>query len=393
MSSQEKKRLLVILPRIPWPLEKGDKLRAYHQLRILSREYEVHLFALNEGPVHPDAFQHLSQMVKSLHFFPLSMASRIINVGFAWLRGWPLQVGYFYNLFANRKLKQMAALQQPDIVYAQLARTAPYAMGIDAFRTLDLQDAFAAGIQRRTAKAAWYLRPFMRMEFRRMQGYEVKLLERFDQLTIISEADRKLIDSPEKERIGIVPNGVDTDFFQPLQKARTAEVVFTGNMAYPPNIDAARFLVQEIMPLVWETKPETRVVIAGAFPHAEVRALAGSRVKVTGWVDDIREAYASARLFIAPMRIGTGMQNKLLEAMAMEIPCITTPLANQPIGTTPGKEVRVAETPGDLAMHILELLDDPEGASAMAKAAATFVREKYSWEGATAHLVSLFQDH
>ena len=382
--------MLVILPRVPWPLEKGDKLRAYHQLRILSRYFELHLFALNEGPVHPEAFRQLSPLFKSLHFFPLTLASRILNVGLAWLRGWPLQVGYFYNYYAHQKLKQITALQQAEYIYAQLARTAPYAVGIDAFRTLDLQDAFAAGIQRRTTKAAWYLRPFLRMEFRRMQSYEAKLLERFDQLTIISEADRNLIDSPDKERIGIVPNGVDTAFFQPLKKAHTTEIVFTGNMAYPPNIDAARFLVQEIMPFVWAEKPETRVVIAGAFPHAEVRALAGSRVKVTGWVDDIREAYASARLFIAPMRIGTGMQNKLLEAMAMEIPCITTPLANQPIGTAPGKEVRVAETPGDLATHILELLDDPESARAMAEAAAAFVREKYSWEGATAHLVSLF---
>lgn len=386
MEEKARKRLLVILPRVPWPLEKGDKLRAWHQLRELSKWYDIHLFALNEGRPHPDAYGKLKPFILNIHFFSLSWPSRVLNVFRALMKGLPMQVGYFYNKKAHRRLIRISRDISPDHVYFQLARTAEYAEGLPFPKTLDLQDAFSAGVKRRLDKAPWYFRPIFRLEYRRMLRYETGLSKAFRHLTIISEIDRDLIRGPAAREIKIVPNGVDTDYFRPREMRKEYDILFTGNMAYPPNVDAAVFLVRDIMPVVWKKVPQAKVLIAGASPVAEVKSLAGENVRISGWMDDIRDAYASSRIFIAPMRIGTGMQNKLLEAMAMRLPCITTPHANKPLRTKHGENLLTGEGAGELADHILLLMKDKDLSSRLAVSGNEFVKERYSWEGATAIL-------
>ena len=167
------------------------------------------------------------------------------------------------------------------------------------------------------------------------------------------------------------------------------EVVFCGNMQYGPNIDASRYLVNEIMPLVWVSHPTARVVLAGATPSASVRSLACDRVRVNGSVRDIRPCYAASRIFVAPMRIGSGLQNKLLEAMAMGIPCVTTPVANNALDATVGKDVLVGNDANELAQCIVRLLDDDALRDRMSSEALTFVREKYSWHSMCKRLESV----
>ena len=389
MQPDKRYRILAILPRVPWPLEKGDKLRAYHQLRVLARKHEVHVWALSDIPFPEGAEENLAPLFASLTLSRLSLCSVAYNVFRAWVTGRPLQAGYFYNARVARQFREFVDEIRPDHLYFQLARTAWYAEGLDVPKTLDLQDAFSAGVKRRMERSPWYQRPLFEMEYRRMCDYERQICDRFSELTIISEADRELILHPDRDSIHIVPNGVDADFFSPVEGICEYDVVFTGNMAYPPNIDAARYLAGEIMPLVWKKRPHARLLLAGASPHSSVKALASDRVSVSGWMDDIRDAYAKSRVFIAPMRIGTGMQNKLLEAMAMELPCITTPLANRPIGTTHGQELLVGTDTAALAGHILGLLEDAPQAEALAKAGRRFVIEHYSWEGTTALLEKL----
>ena len=160
-------------------------------------------------------------------------------------------------------------------------------------------------------------------------------------------------------------------------------------MSYHPNVDAACFLAEEIMPLVRQRHPAARLLVAGTTPAPRVLALASAHVEVSGWVSDIRAAYAAARVFVAPMRVGTGLQNKLLEAMAMRLPCVTTPLANNALGGTDGQELRVAEMPSALAACIVGLLDSAATAEALADRGHDFVKTRYNWVGATARLEAL----
>ncbi|MBC8085151.1 MAG: glycosyltransferase, partial [Hymenobacter sp.] len=190
--------------------------------------------------------------------------------------------------------------------------------------------------------------------------------------------------------IHVVRNGIDTGFFQPRPASATHDLLFCGNMNYHPNVDAAGFLALEILPLVRRTHPAARLLIAGTSPAPRVLALASEAVTVSGWVEDIRDAYAAARVFVAPMRVGTGLQNKLLEAMAMERPSVTTPLANNALHGRPGQDLLVGESAAELAAGISSLLDDAEAAARLGTRGRLFVREHYDWEASTNQLEALF---
>ncbi len=222
-----------------------------------------------------------------------------------------------------------------------------------------------------------------------MIKYEADIFNYFDNKTIISKPDRSLIQHKDKDDIKIVINGVDTEFFKPMDIPKEYDLVFIGNMGYPPNVNAADFLAKEILPLVHRQKPEVSLVLAGSSPHANVLALKSDKVEITGWVEDIRECYAKAKIFIAPMQIGTGLQNKLLEAMAMKIPSITSKLANDALEARDGSEILVGDTAQDFANHIIDLLDNKEKANELALNGYNFVLQNFDWAAATNKLEKL----
>lgn len=383
-------KLLVILSRIPFPLEKGDKLRAYHQIRCLSAHCEIVLVALSEGTPHPEAVRQLSPYCRELHFVKLTKSGIFINLIKALFKAWPLQAGYFYSRGAATLVRQITQTWKPDHVYCQLIRTAAYARGLGLPSTIDFQDTFSAGVRRRAEKAAFILRPFFRFEYQRLLRYEKQVFDMFGTHTLISAPDRELFPHPERNRIVIVENGVDFSSFTARAAQKEYEVLFTGNMGYPPNINAAEFLAREIMPIVRIEFPEARLVLAGASPHARVKKLAGPLTIVTGWVDDMRPWYAGARVFAAPMRMGTGLQNKLLEAMAMGLPCVTTELANDALGAKPGLEILTGGSAAQIAEQIIRLLCNPDDAHELARRGHQYVHRHFSWEGATSKLLDLF---
>jgi len=187
----------------------------------------------------------------------------------------------------------------------------------------------------------------------------------------------------------VIINGVDTNYFKPIQREKKYDIIFSGNMGYPPNVNAATFLVRNILPLIQKTLPNVRIVLAGASPHAQVLELKSEKVTVTGWVDDIREYYAAAKLFIAPMQIGTGLQNKLLEAMAMKIPSLTSPLANQALNARDKEEILIGKNEQEFADLIIDLLTHPGKAELLADRGYEFVHQNFNWASATSKLEKL----
>jgi len=384
-------KILVLLPRVPYPLEKGDKLRAYNHIKYLSKNNEIILCALNDTEVHPEAIKNLQPFCKSIHIFNLSKFSIAVNLMKAFFKGIPFQTGYFYNSKAKKEIDRIIADEKPDHIFCQLVRVAEYMKNQSIPKTIDYQDVFSKGIGRRIDNAPFYSKPIFRSEYKRLLKYERDVYDIFDHKTIISIPDRNLIPHPEKDKIRIVLNGVDTDFFKPMEREKDYEIVFIGNMAYPPNVNAAEYLANEILPLVHKSKPNARLLLAGATPDKKVLALESNTVTVTGWMDDIREGYARAKIFIAPMQIGTGLQNKLLEAMAMKIPSITSQLANNALCAENGKEILVGNTPEDYARLINQLLDDQDFAKEIAEAGYEFVINNYNWESATAVLENVMK--
>lgn len=383
-------KILVILSRFPYPLEKGDKLRAYNQIKALSKHHEIILFALTENSPTQNDIDNIKPLCSHLEIFKLSRLSIIKNLVRTFFGKLPMQVGYFYSSAAQRKINSLVESQKPDHIFCQLIRTAEYAKPYRNIpSTLDYMDVFSMGIQRRMSTAPLLLKPAFRMEYKRLVNYEKNIFGFFKNKIIISGQDRDLMPVTDKEKITIISNGVDTEYFKPIKQSKDFDILFNGNMNYPPNIESAEYLVHKILPIVRKKYPSVKTLISGTNPNKRILALASDTIKVSGWVNDIRENFAHSRMLVAPMFLSIGLQNKLLEAMAMQIPCITSTLANNALKAERGKSILIANTPEQYAEHIISLLDNEQKAADIALNGYNYVHENFSWEKETEKLEKL----
>ncbi len=392
--------VFVLTSRIPYPLEKGDKLRLHHQLKHLGKAHDVTLCCLTDHALTPEQREALRPLVKEIHVVRLSWIRRMWRMAWSWASKLPFQVVWFTEGKAKRQIKKLIHVQEPDVIYCQLVRCAEYVKDLHELpKVLDYMDALSAGMHRRShthsslhQRATQWL---LRTEGTRLARYESRVFDYFDASTIISQNDRLLIQHRDRDRIHLVPNGVDLEAFAPGPPSETDDqcdpvILFTGNMSYPPNVDAAHHLVEDILPLV--SHPNVRVVLAGAEPKPSVKALASDRVKVTGWVDNIVEAYQRATLFVAPLRIGTGLQNKVLEAMATELPCVLSPHAFAPLNLPSSGHAVVCENAQSFAKAIDDLLDNGQQATHMAQRARVSIEAQFSWQAHSEALTKLLCD-
>ena len=385
-------KILVVLSRVPYPLEKGDKLRAYHQIRVLSQYYDIYLIALNDTPLHPQAETELRKYCKDITVVPLSWPQRLWNMLRFFFKGLPIQCGYFYNNKARNIILQKIADIHPDHIYCQFLRVAEYVKKVKIPKTLDYQDVLSKGMQRRYEAAPWYAKPFFKMEYRRLHRYERNIFPYFDNKTIITAVDRDMIPHSENEKIVVVANGVDFSQYVYSDAPKEYDLIFSGNMSYAPNIDAAEYLAKEIFPQLKMEFPDLKLVLCGTNPAARVQALRSKDVIVTGWVDSMSEYYGKSRIFIAPMRLGTGLQNKLLEAMAMKLPCVTSTLAGRPLeGIEEGREVIICNNTTGFVDAVRLLLTNPDKYAEISENGYRFVKEHYNWEAMTQKLVDLMK--
>jgi sugar transferase (PEP-CTERM/EpsH1 system associated) len=375
-------KLLVLASRFPWPLEKGDKLRIYHQLRLLSREHRIVLCALSRVDVSAGDKAAIASFCEEVHIFKIGKMDGAFALAKTTLSKRPWQVGLFYRKTIEQKIKGIARAWQPDRVFCQLTRVAPYAEALDFPVTFDFMDAFSVGMKRRADNSPWPASWVFAEESRRLLAYERKLLQRFDDCTIIAQPDADAIG----KGIRIVPNGVDLDYFSPQNRRKEIQydLVFVGNMSYYPNVQAASSLVKAIMP---KLKEHVTVLLAGANPGLAVKNLASERVDVPGWFEDIRDAYSGGRIFVAPLFTGSGQQNKLLEAMGLGIPCITTPIVANGLGARAGEHLLVAGKIDTFAAAIERLLEDELLREQLSEAGRAFVEENFTWEHAVGKLL------
>lgn len=395
MSSSEiypKKKLVICLSRFPYPIEKGDKLRAYYQIIDLSEYFEIYLLCTSNKAIKEAELSKLQSYCKEIHIFKLNPIIQIFQLMRTLFTRKPFQVAYFTQQGIKNKINLLLERIHPQHIYCQLIRPAEYVKNYhNCTKTIDLMDALSKGMERRIENAPRLLKFLFREENKRLLDYERKILNYFESATIISHQDREFILHPSYERIAIVPNGVDSEYFKSFEKQVQPQydLVFIGNMNYPPNVEAARYIVEEMLPRLQKKFPTISCLISGANPSKTVQNLKSEAVTVTGWVDDIRLSYQSAKIFIAPMRSGTGMQNKLLEAMAMGLPCITTTLANNAILAEPGEDILIADDTENMCKQVETLLQNPELYQKIASGGNKLVKERYNWKHINAVLAKI----
>lgn len=374
-------KILVVLPRFPYPLEKGDKLRAYHQIRCLAKNNDVSLFCVSHKAVANKDIEQLKPYCSSIKVVTPSPIAVFFSILRAFFSVDSLQVGGYWNTKKIRmEYLRFERKQHPDVLYCQMVRTMEWVKRSKVPKVLDFQDCLSKNVERRMYKAKGLKRRMLHYEFKMLRSCEYDAFSIYDAFTIISHPDKDAVPHRRNDEIVVLPNGVDITHFYPRTCEKQYDVLFCGNMHYPPNIDAALFLAKEVMPLVWKVRPDITLMLAGANPVSVVRNLQSDKVEVTGWVEDMSDCYAKSKLFVAPMQIGTGLQNKLLEAMAMKMPCVTSKLANGALGAEDGNQVMIANTPQEYAECILQLLEYTDKSDKLAQNGYDYVLNKYTWD-------------
>lgn len=378
-------KVMMVLSRVPYPLNKGDKLRAYHMLRQISASHQVYLFCIADQPVPFDVKEHLSVFCTETHYYTISKYESIANCTKAVFSTIPFQTAYFYKADIHKSINEHAERIKPDAAFFQLIRTAEYATNIvTPVKVLDYMDAFSTGYERMAAKSSALIRLLYKLESERLKKYEHKVFSRFNKHLIISQQDKNLIPHEEKSRIEVIHNGVDTTYFSPRQYTKKYDLLFHGNMNYLPNIVCACYIAGSIMPELNRRGKKVTFLVSGSSPGKRVQALAQlPDITVTGWVDDVRSSYAASNIFIAPLQMGTGIQNKILEAMAMGLPCVVSPLAANALGLIHNEHVLIGDSTEEYCNHIELLWKDPVLKNKLVNNALAYTRTSFRWDDET----------
>jgi len=383
------------------------RTRSLYFLKTLAQNgHRVRLYTLWSNQAERDALQDLAALDIQITAEPLSTQRALWNMMRGLPTSIPLQAWYSWQpTLARRWMREVEQLAF-DIVHVEHLRGARYARAVrtTAAHALvwDSVDCISALFEQTRAHSARFLNRFIsRMEYRRTRAYEAALVREFPQTVVVSEAERNALltlaalnGEPKTAQVHVVPIGTDTVYFSRRTSAREpATILFSGKMSYHANLTAALYLVDEIMPRVWAQQPEVRVLIVGANPPNILQTRADSsqgKIVVTGTVPDIRPFLERATIAVAPMVYAAGAQFKVIEAMAMETPVITTAHVAAPLNAQRGRDLLTAESAADFSDTILALLSAPAQQMALAANGRAFVETNLSWESAVAKLLDVY---
>lgn len=385
--------ILFLSQRLPYPPDKGDKIRSWRIFEHFSKRHSVHLGTFIDDPEDLDHVPLIEAAAASACIARLDPRLGKLRALPAFLSGRSLSEPYFYDRSLATWTKRMIATVKPTLIFVFSSTMGQYIQrGVaDAARlVVDFVDVDSDKWRQYAARTRGPMRHVYAREAERLLAFDRALSLRADASVFVSEPEaalfRRLV--PEAaDKIHAIANGIDTAHFDPGADVTPApregrpQLLFTGRMDYWPNVDAAQWLAETILPLVRERHADARLVIAGAKPAPEVVRLAERPgVTVTGAVPDMRAYFKAADVVVAPVRIARGIQNKVLEGLAMAKPVVTTPQGLEGIDARPGDHLLVGDTPHALLRCIEEALA-PERARALGQAGRALMISSYGWSG------------
>ena len=390
-----KPRLAVLSSRFPYPVEKGDKLRLYHQLVELSSDFDIFLFALTEKEVSPEERASIADVCQEIYIYKdhhLFRKFRVVrNIG----KKWPTQVQYFYSKKVHNAFLQDFFRINADVIYCQLYRMAPYLKGIHAPKVLDVMDSFSSiATLHADHSRRIYDRLFWRREHRLIKHYEENILGQFSHVTVISERDAETLNFQSNSPVSIVRNGIDVRYFQAYPESVGSpeyDMAFIGNLEYKPNREGVRYLIKQILPVFRENNEKVKILIGGK-GASNVKKMFGPAPELTfhDWYDDIRDAYYAAKVFIAPLFLGSGMQNKVLEALACSRPVICTSHVTKGIPML-RDNVYIADRPEEFLAQYKKLSNDLYLFNEQSRTLAV-LKNELTWEAQCTELKEVLHD-
>jgi polysaccharide biosynthesis protein PslH len=377
--------ILFLTQRVPEPPNKGDKIRSHHLARRLALRHSVHLAFLLDGPEEEGSARAAKGWAASASWRqrqPVESAWRSV---WSAVRGRPMSSGFFRSRALANDVTRLLKREKFDVAVSYCSSMAPYLEGFRGPKVLDLVDVDSEKWKQYAQRAGFGKSAVYDCEHRLLRRYEKRLLQEFDRVIVISRAEREqLARFAEVSRVAVISNGVDAESWRgPESRPDARDLVFVGALDYFANADGIVHFVGEIFPLIRARRPQIRIKIVGRRPTPGVRELAQvDGVDVIGEVDDVRPYVWGSEVFVAPLRIAQGLQNKVLEAMAASVPVVATPAAVRGIEGTPQEHFGVADSPEAFAAEVVALLEDRERAAAMAQRARALVLSQYTWERA-----------
>ena len=389
-------KLLYLVHRLPFPPDKGDKVRSYHLLKHLLAGHEVHLGTFIDDPAderHVDTVRALCAGFHAARLDPRTARLRSLG-GLA--SGEALTLGYYRDAGLTRWVERTVAEHGIDRAVIFSSAMSQYVEGLPGVRLIaDLVDVDSEKFAAYADAHRWPLSWLYRREARRLLAHERQVVAQAERSFFSTEKEVDLFRSlapecaPSVEAMG---NGVDADYFRPDATRPSpfppggVPLVFTGAMDYWPNVDAVVWFARDVLPALRQAEPRLQFHIVGRNPTAAVLALRSEHVSVTGTVADVRPYLQHAAVVVAPLRLARGIQNKVLEAMAMARPVVASADCAAPIEALPGRELIPATDAEGFVREISALLADPERARAVGAAGRRRVVAGYSWP---AHLASI----
>lgn len=392
-------RILFLSPYIPTPI----RTRPYNLIRALARRgHAITLLALRApgDPVAPP--EEIIKACQRWAAVPLPRERVLWNMLWALPRDVPLQAAYSRSpqmIDLIRQTVRAAAPSSFDVVHIEHLRGALLGLTVQELpRVYDAVDCISLLFERAWRQApSWRHRLMAGVDLARTRRFEGRLVAEMDAVLVSSAEDRaaltKLCPPEAAPRVAVIPNGVDLDYFRPAQgdEAERSGVVFSGKMSYHANIAAALDLVQTIMPAVWKAYPEVTLTVAGKDPPREVRRLErDSRVRVTGTVPDLRPILSRAAVVACPLRYGAGIQNKVLEAMALGRPVVASAQAAVALNAVPGRDLLVGRDPGEFAQQAIRLLGAPGLRRELGWAGRRYVEAHHDWDDIAGRLETVY---
>jgi glycosyltransferase involved in cell wall biosynthesis len=404
-------RVLFLTQIIPYPPDAGPKVKTWHVLRYLAQQgHEVILVSF----VRADELQHLPALQRICHaVFTIPIRRSRLKDSLYWARSMisrrPFLVERDDRAALHKLVRHIFQTQSIDCIHAdQLTMTqfaiqegsaplvaAPAAVANKRpFLVFDAHNAVWTIVDRMAKSAPPYLRPALKLEAKRVRRYEGQMVRGFDRILAVTEIDRGYLLQAAREgatmngelasKIEVIPIAVDTQQSQPVRRAPgSLKIITLGTLHYPPNADGIRWFIQSVFPKIRESVPEASLTIVGKNPPADFLRLASlspETITVTGYVPDLAPYLEQAAVMVVPVRAGSGMRVRILEAFARAMPVVTTTIGLEGIEACPGSDVLVADTPDAFAQAVIRLLADTDLQDRLAENGRRLAERQYDWQ-------------
>lgn len=381
----KRSNILYIVHRVPYPPNRGDRIRSYHLLSYLARRANVHLATLNDEPLEPGTVGALERLCRQVAIEPLDKR-RWLRAAGSLARGHSATVELFSSPRLRETIQRWSTTIRFDAVFVFCSSMAPY-LDVQGLANvpvvMDLVDVdsqkFADYAATSWGPKAW----LYGLEARRVRQLERFICQRAQAVTLVSEAEADILRQIcPNDNTTVVKNGVDLEYFRPASDVVQRErCVFVGALDYLPNVQGIGWFCREVWPRVIRLHPAATLEIVGRNPVASVRSLSTlAGVRVVGTVPDVRPHLSAASVAVIPLQIARGIQNKVLEALAMAKPVIASPGALEGLGVTPGEHVIAARSTSEWVEALEGVFGDPPMAAGLGNAGRRFVEAEHNWE-------------